>query len=75
MKHGKKGNECHSNLWDVMGNKSHQESSGVYLMVNGHTYLLPSRYFTKAGKLRKDKKHVVAELLLNVRREKARIAA
>lgn len=75
MRYGKKGNACHSDIWDVMGNKSSQESSGVYLLVNGHTYLLPLRYFTKAGKLRKDKKHVVAQLLLNVRREKARIAA
>lgn len=70
-----KGNACHMNLWDVMGNKTHDMGGHVRIAVGERIAWIPRSWYTKAGKVKKAYKAKLAETLLMLRREPARVAA
>jgi hypothetical protein len=72
----KKGNACHMDMWDVMGNRNGDLGGDVKITLNGMELVVPRSYYTRVGKLRKSRRHEVAEALLAMhRRAKKHIAA
>lgn len=65
----KVGINCHKDYSHIMGNSQNISHGDVILQVNGITIEIPIGFYTKTGKLRKKYMSVVAEAILNARRQ------
>ena len=65
----KVGNACHKCLEGVMGNAQNSSHGDIIVTINGVTLEIPLGFYTKTGKLRKKYKALVAQAILNARRQ------